>query len=107
MNAINANDHMEEGTSLEEKREYLAEPELFPQENAFVAEEDGGRLIAFGTVRLHRDVTAEIVVVVVRSSSAKRLRWRNIAEVVAGEAELGRGLPRGTQRLQCRDSIQS
>ncbi len=55
LNAINATDQMEEGTSLEEKREYLAAPETIPQENAFVAEEDGGRLVAFGTVRLNKD----------------------------------------------------
>ncbi len=55
LNAINAADRLEEGTSLPEMREYLAMPDFAPEQNLFVAEE-GGQLVALGAVRLFHDV---------------------------------------------------
>ena len=59
LNAADAVDHMEQGTSLVEKREFLATPDLRPEENVFVAENGDGRLAAVAGLRLfeHDDVS--------------------------------------------------
>ncbi len=46
LNAAEAADHVEEGTSLEEQREIMARPGLHPEEDVFVAEDEGGRIVA-------------------------------------------------------------
>lgn len=56
LNAAEAVDHAEEGTSLEEQRERAARPDLKPEENVFVAEDDEGRLVAMGVLTLKREV---------------------------------------------------
>ncbi len=53
MNTIDAADCMEQGTSAPEKREFLGMPEFDPEQNAFVAEEEDGRLVAVGWTRLY------------------------------------------------------
>jgi mycothiol synthase len=58
LNAAEAVDHAEEGTSIEEQRENFARPELKPEENAFVAVDEGGRIVAMANLIL-KDEAAE------------------------------------------------
>ncbi len=47
LNAAEAVDHVEQGTSIAEQREELTRPGLRPEENIFIAEDEEGRLVAY------------------------------------------------------------
>ncbi len=53
-NAIEAVDHVEDGASITEMREFLTRPDLHPESDYFVAEEDR-RLVAYGAVTLKHE----------------------------------------------------
>ncbi len=55
LNSIEAVDRVEQGTSLAELREELASPDFKPEENAFVVEDDGGRLMGYAGLILKRE----------------------------------------------------
>ncbi len=55
LNAIEAVDQVGQGTTAEELREEFATPEFFPEQNAFVAEDDRGQIVAFGAVYLKHE----------------------------------------------------
>jgi mycothiol synthase len=55
LNAAEAVDRTEEGTSIEEQSEFLARPELRPQENVLVAEDEDGRVVAFAGLMLKHE----------------------------------------------------
>ncbi len=55
LNAAEALDHVEQGTSIAEQREMMARPGLEPTENVFVAEDEHGRLVGIATLELKHD----------------------------------------------------
>lgn len=56
LNAAEAVDRAEDGTSIEELKERVNTPGLNPEQNAFVAEDEGGRIVGFATLALkHED----------------------------------------------------
>lgn len=54
LNAADAVDRIEDGTSVEEAREWFSSPDLYPEENVFVAEQ-GARVVGYAYVRLVKD----------------------------------------------------
>ncbi len=52
INAADVINGTEDGTSVEEKREFLSMPALVPEENAFVFEDGDGRIVSYGFVQL-------------------------------------------------------
>lgn len=52
INAADTFDQTEDGTSIEEMRDYLSRPALEPEENAFVSETEDGQIVGFGFVQL-------------------------------------------------------
>ncbi len=56
LNAADAVDQIEDGTSLEETREWLATPGFDPEQNVFIADEDG-RVVGYAYVRLIKDAS--------------------------------------------------
>lgn len=57
LNAAEAVDHAEQGTSLAEKREEFADPRLNTSQDMFVEEDEDGRLVAYAGLFLREDVT--------------------------------------------------
>jgi mycothiol synthase len=57
INAADAVDQVDEGTSVTELRERFGEPDFHPRENVFVAEDEGGRIA--GSARLELRPSAE------------------------------------------------
>jgi mycothiol synthase len=57
LNAAEAVDHVEQGTSIAEQREELTQPGLKPEENVFVAEDEEGRLVAYAGQMLKHEAT--------------------------------------------------
>jgi mycothiol synthase len=55
LNAAEAADHAEEGTSIQELRAEYDFPDFKPKQNAFVAEDDGGRIVGVAGIRLARE----------------------------------------------------
>jgi mycothiol synthase len=55
LNAAEAVDHIEQGTSVAEQREWLGRPGLKPAENAFVAEDQDGRIVGVAWMELVRE----------------------------------------------------
>ncbi len=55
LNAAEAVDHVEQGTSLTEQREEMNTPDFRPTENAFAAEDEDGRLVAYAGLRMLRE----------------------------------------------------
>lgn len=52
INAADTVDQSQEGTSIQEKQEWLTVPGLIPEENVFIAEEDDGRIVGYAQLRL-------------------------------------------------------
>lgn len=52
INAADTVDQFQEGTSIQEKQEWLTVPGLIPEENVFIAEEDDGRIVGYAQLRL-------------------------------------------------------
>jgi mycothiol synthase len=54
INEADAVDRLERGTSLEEQRENFGLPDYHPEENVFVAQDDKGRMVGYGSLYLER-----------------------------------------------------
>jgi mycothiol synthase len=55
INAADAFDKIEDGTSVKEMRIELTAPDVNPEENVFVAEEANGRIVGYAFLRLMKD----------------------------------------------------
>lgn len=55
INAADAFDKIEDGTSIEETRGWLTTPGMNPEENVFVAEDEGERIVGYAWVHLAKD----------------------------------------------------
>ena len=55
INAVDAFDGGEDGTTMEEAQAELSRPDLKPEENVFVAEEETGHLVGYANLRFVQD----------------------------------------------------
>lgn len=52
INAADAADHTEDGTSVEDTRAWLSVPDFFPEKNVLIAEDESGRIVGYAYLRL-------------------------------------------------------
>ena len=61
INEADAVDRLERGTSLEELGEKFGVPDYHPEENLFVAQDEKGRIVGYGSLYLEKDEPESIV----------------------------------------------
>lgn len=93
INAAEAFDHVEDGTSVGEIRSFLTQPGLIPEENVFVAEDENANLVAYAFLRLVHEPNADSFrtwFVVDPTERQQELEERLLAQLYArAEARLG------------------
>ena len=55
LNAAEAIDHTEDGTSIEELRVFFQTPDYYPEQNVFVAEAAAGQIVGYANMRLAKE----------------------------------------------------